>query len=256
MISPNVLIADAGKASLVMTSEVVKTKLPGAVVHVAATGKECLAILEGGLKADMVICDFDLPDTDGVTLINLLRKIYSGPILLTAYPDKVVEGAVLNDLFAYRDAGAWVKKPVEFEELGNKVENFLINKERLEKRFSVEVQSTIVGKGAGRGKRAPKSEGQVKNLSVSGMCVEVASPIKLSKGDELSLSLLLPIMPTTKKQKEETNEKVEAIQKVKVKVAWVSSSEVGLEFGKLTEVQKRGVERLMRESGPSHIKTI
>ena len=99
-----ILIADSCKPSVVMSSEVFKDKLPGSVVHVAGTGKECLELLVQ-VKPDMCVVDFDLPDADGVTLITAMRKLYKGPILLTAFPDKIVKDAVDADLFAFNDAG-------------------------------------------------------------------------------------------------------------------------------------------------------
>ena len=110
---PVILIADACKPSLVMSSEVFKDKIAGATILVASTGKQCLELLLVN-KPDMCVVDFDLPDADGVTLITAMRKSYRGPILLTAYPDKIVEQAVHSDLFAFNDAGGWVPKPVKF----------------------------------------------------------------------------------------------------------------------------------------------
>ena len=57
-----VLIADQGKASLVMTSEAIKDKLPGAIVLVAGTGKKAMILKVE--NPDFCVVDFGLPDSD------------------------------------------------------------------------------------------------------------------------------------------------------------------------------------------------
>src|SRR5690606_33289568 len=106
-----VLIADTIKPSLVMSSEVFKDKIPGAEVIVASTGEEAIRLVEER-KPDICLVDFDLPDVDGPALVIALRRVYEGPILMTAYPDQNVEKAVEEHLFAFNDANAWIRKPV------------------------------------------------------------------------------------------------------------------------------------------------
>src|SRR5689334_16721400 len=106
-----ILIADAIKPSLVMSSEIFKDKIPGSTIFVAATGQDAIRIAEIE-KPDLCLVDFDLPDVDGPSLVIALRKVYQGPILMTAYPDKNVTASVEEELFAYNDAGGWVSKPI------------------------------------------------------------------------------------------------------------------------------------------------
>lgn len=266
---PVILIADACKPSLVMSSEVFKDKIAGAQVLVASTGKACLEILETE-KPDMCVVDFDLPDSDGVTLIHAMRRTYHGPILLTAYPDKIVEQAVKSDLFAFNDAGAWIPKPVKFEALSERIEQFLLDKHRLGRRFMTEIDTLIIGKGAGRGKRAPKVTGRIINLSLGGACIVLDEPMKVRSGEEMVVSLALPdgatvdlslgkadkkaplkdkakLRPTatTKKAKEAAPE-----TKVKCVIAWIDKkcTKAGLQFGRLTDTQRKGLEELLRSS--------
>ncbi len=188
---PTILIADSSKSSVVMTSEIFKDKIPGCRVLVTGTGSECMRLVEAE-KPEMCVVDFDLPDVDGVSLIIAMRHFYSGPILLTAYPDRIVNEAVDNDLFAYNDAGAWLAKPVKFDELSARIDTFLVNSQRLGKRFPVNFKTMLIGKGAGRGKRAPKASGNVVNLSLGGACVKMTSPMKVKGGQELMLAVCLP----------------------------------------------------------------
>lgn len=267
---PIVLIADASKPSLVMSSEVFKDKIAGAQILVATTGKQCLEILATA-KPDMCVVDFDLPDVDGVTLIHAARKAYQGPILLTAYPDKIVEDAVREGLFAFNDAGAWLAKPVKFDTLSAKIDQFLLDKYRLGRRFHCDMETLIVGKGAGRGKRAPKAGGRFINISLGGACIELDEPIKLKLGEEMTVSLSLPTeSPSSKPAKVSITNKLFALRgsttkskssaakqkaaeaRVKCTVAWMDRrcTKAGIVFARLTDVQRKALETLLRHSEP------
>lgn len=240
-----VLIADACKPSLVMTSEVFKDKIAGTVVDVAITGKDALEYLTGK-KPDLCVVDFDLPDVDGPALVEAMRKVYSGPILMTAFPNSIVKQAVEENLYAYSDASAFIAKPVNFEELSEKIDRFLINRFRLEKRFDAEFNTELVGKAAGRGKRAPKVTGTIVNISLSGACVKLETGAKVKKTQEVTMSIELPQeMADRKKKAAATAGGNEA--KIKATVAWTNTrGEIGLQFAKLSDVQKRVLENFFR----------
>ncbi len=269
---PVILIADACKPSLVMSSEVFKDKITGATILVATTGRQTLEIL-AQQKADMCVVDFDLPDVDGVTLIHMMRRMYKGPILLTAYPDKIVEQAVKSDLFAFNDAGAWIPKPVKFDALSEKIDQFLLDKHRLGRRFQIEIDTMIIGKGAGRGKRAPKVTGRITNMSLGGACIELDEPMRVKNGEEMLVALSLPedgkpmkIKPITAKKPEPKGPKGRLTTgakkapppkqisdaRVKCTICWIDKkyTRAGISFAKLTDGQKRGLEELLRNSPP------
>jgi len=260
-----ILIADACKPSLVMSSEVFKDKIPGALVFVAASGRECLDKVEEE-NPDLILVDFDLPDVDGATLITALRKIYNGPILLTAFTDTIVGQAVNDLLFAFNDASSWVPKPVKFNVLSEKIEQFLLDGKRLGKRFEADLQMQLIAKAAGRGKRAPKVTGIVENISLGGARIRLDGPMKLKKFQEMTVSISFPTQSKTKKaatkklnakatkvtkasRSSSTTAKQKVTEtKIKVKVAWASKDEVGLQFGKLSEIQRKGIESFLRSS--------
>jgi len=257
-----VLIADQIKSSLVMTSEVFKDKLPGCIVNIARSGAECLEVLEKE-KPDMIIIDFDLADTDGITLSQMLRKIYDGPILLTAFPDKTVSAAVESELFAYSDVSDWLAKPFKFEQLAEKIDHFLLKRSRLFKRFDTDLETLLVGKGAGRGKRSPKVSGNIITLSVKGALVKLESTMKMKIGDEITVSVDLPdgevakSSSAGKKTTGKTSSKSKSLviktkaAKLKAKITWTNKgkTEAGIQFNKLSEPQKRMLEVVMREPG-------
>jgi CheY-like chemotaxis protein len=266
---PIILIADSCKPSLVMSSEVFKDKITGATIIVASTGRQALEALQTH-KPDMCVVDFDLPDVDGVTLIAAIRKTYRGPILLTAYPDKIVEQAVTSDLFAWGDAGAWIPKPVKFDILSEKIDQFLLDKHRLGKRFDLSLDTMIIGKGAGRGKRAPKVTGRITNLSLGGACIELDEPMRMKGGEEMLVALSLPsedgksklqikaVLPKGPKAPKgrvaatAKKAKVKDIPDARIKctVAWIDKrcTKAGIQFARLTDIQKKGLEEILRSA--------
>lgn len=257
---PSILIVDACKPSLVMSSEVFKDKITGATILVASSGKQCLEILATE-KPDMCVVDFDLPDADGIALVHAMRKLYKGPILLTAYPDKIVQDAVTNDLFAFNDAGGWIAKPVKFDVLSEKIDKFLLDKHRLGRRFDTDLETMIIGKGAGRGKRSPKATGRITNISLGGACIELNEPMRMKGGEEMTVSFELPadgsapVPVLTAKPKGKTatltTKKVKTEeQRIKCTVAWIDKkcTKAGIMFGRLTDQQRRAIEDLLRHN--------
>jgi DNA-binding response OmpR family regulator len=276
-IMTKVLIADACKPSLVMSSEVFKDKIPGALVLVAQTGAQMLQMAQTE-KPDICLVDFDLPDADGPSLIVALREVYKGPILLTAFPDNVVSQAVNELLFAYSDASAWIPKPVRFEELAARIERFLIEKRRTGKRFVSDLATKVIAKAAGRGKRAPKVDGRCVNISMGGACIALDDSMRMKKSQELTISIAFPVegsapvimaaKPATKKPAEKPSAKKEknsrerqtlapkvktAETKFKGVVAWITDDQVGIRFEKLSDIQKKGLESYLRAYSPAEL---
>ncbi|HUH06123.1 MAG TPA: sigma-54 dependent transcriptional regulator [Kofleriaceae bacterium] len=83
-------------------------------VEVADTGNGGLAAAAAGLPFDLVFCDINLPDTDGVTVLGQLLQRNPAPtvILITAYPS--VDTAVRGMKLGARD---YVTKPFTPDEL-------------------------------------------------------------------------------------------------------------------------------------------
>ena len=259
----NVLIVDTSKPSVVMTSEIFKDKIPGCIVHVAANGKESLEMI-ADLKPDLCVVDFDLPDVDGPSLIEALRNHYEGPILMTAYPDEVVKQAVDLDLFTCTDASGWLVKPVRVDDLSKKIETFIDQGRRTSRRFESNIGAQLIGKAAGRGKRAPKVEGKLENISHTGVCVKLDGAMKMKKKEELVISLSFPetaskpvnaktakASKTTAKKKATKAAKVSET-KIKATICWVDKGRVGLQFGRLSDLQKKGLMSYLRQSFESN----
>ncbi|MBF0441192.1 MAG: response regulator [Oligoflexales bacterium] len=247
-----VLIADQSKPSIVMTSEVFKDKIQGTCVHVASTGKEMLEKLKE-MKPDICVIDFDLPDVDGPALIQMARKIYDGPILLTAFPTPIVQEAVNSELFAYHDASDWIPKPVSFDVLSDKIDTYLIKKHRINKRFNANLQAKLIGKAEGRGKRSPKVNGKMINISLNGACIELKEPMKVKKAQEFLVTITPEPVKASKHGKSSKSSDPQATvpiseAKIKATIAWqANKNKIGLKFSASSSSQKNEIESFIRQ---------
>lgn len=124
------MIADASKASLVMTSEVFKDHYPGVQVVVARSSAEALEIAKHHEGLDAFVIDFDLPDFDGAQTAQRLKKLYSIPILITAFDRPEVVQTIETSLKQYADCQSWLKKPVNPEIVIAVAQRFCDNKTR------------------------------------------------------------------------------------------------------------------------------
>ena len=239
-----ILIADRYKSSIVMTSEVFKDTLTGVEIHLVDNGQDCLKEVEAQPEVfEMIVVDFDLPDTDAVVLTQAIKKVTSKPVIITAFPHPIVEKYIREELFCFADSCAWVKKPIQSTLLKPVVTNFIVKKQRIPKRFDVKVEATIVGQGAGRGKRAPKLEGHIVDLGIYGLGVEFAEPDTFKKGDDVTVHL-------------NATGKTPLPPRIKGKLAWYQGKKgrAGIQFVKLMETQRKVIETYLRpldDVGPS-----
>lgn len=131
-----ILIADASKASLVMTSEVFKDHYPGVQVIVARSSSEALdsAKMNEGIEAFVI--DYDLPDLNGAHTAAKLKKLYNIPVLITAFDTVEVAQTIETTLKQYPDCQSWLKKPVNPEVVTAVAQRFCDGKIRAQKRIS------------------------------------------------------------------------------------------------------------------------
>lgn len=251
--SITILIADHGKASLVMSSEVFKDRIPGARVLVAASGKDCLDLAEAE-RPDMILVDFDLPDADGAAVVTALRKQYNGPIIVTAYPSREVNALVQQELFAYEDCGSVIPKPLKVDDLTARIDQFLVNRFRIDRRFSAAFPIEIRKKATGRGVRTPKIQAAVCNISLGGISCELSLPIKFSPKEELQIVLprTMEIFKKNTKAKTKVAPNVIAASAtdsflLKAHVAWQNKKEIAFRFDKPTDKIRVALESLLRE---------
>lgn len=130
-----ILIADASKASLVMTSEVFKDHFPGVHVLVARTSAEALDIAKREEQIDAFVIDFDLPDKDGAFTASRIKKLFPVPVLITAFDRPEVQSLIEKHCSAYDDCLSWLAKPVNSELVVSIAQRFIEGNYRTQRRI-------------------------------------------------------------------------------------------------------------------------
>jgi histone H1/5 len=130
-----ILIADASKASLVMTSEVFKDHFPGVHVLVARTSSEALEIAKNETQIDAFVVDFDLPDKDGAYTAAKIKKLFPIPVLITAFDRPDVQETIERLCSAYDDCLSWLAKPVNSELVVSIAQRFIEGNYRTQRRI-------------------------------------------------------------------------------------------------------------------------
>lgn len=138
-----ILIADASKASLVMTSEVFKDHFPGVQVVVARTSSDAIELAKTAGDLDAFIIDYDLPDRDGAYTAARLKKMFTQPILITAFDRPDVHESIDRDLSAFDDCLSWLKKPVKPELVVSLAQRFIEGKHRCQRRLSCSIPAFL-----------------------------------------------------------------------------------------------------------------
>ncbi len=85
----------------------------------AGTGAEARSVA-ASTKPDLYIIDLDLPDTDGMTLVQALQAIHPAPVLLvSAYAEAVKQSPVGGTIRAY------LAKPLDPTDVARAIERAL-----------------------------------------------------------------------------------------------------------------------------------
>jgi CheY-like chemotaxis protein len=138
-----ILIADASKASLVMTSEVFKDHFPGVQVVVARTSADAIDAAKNAGELDAFIIDYDLPDRDGAYTAARLKKQFTQPVLITAFDRVDVQENIDRELSAFDDCLSWIKKPVKPEMVVSLAQRFIEGKHRCQRRVDCSLPAFI-----------------------------------------------------------------------------------------------------------------
>ncbi|MEN9528242.1 MAG: hypothetical protein RI932_115 [Pseudomonadota bacterium] len=138
-----ILIADASKASLVMTSEVFKDHFPGVQVVVARTSADAIELAKNAGELDAFIIDYDLPDRDGAYTAARLKKMFTQPILITAFDRPDVQESIARELAAFDDCLSWLKKPVKPELVVSLAQRFIEGQHRCQRRLNCALPAFI-----------------------------------------------------------------------------------------------------------------
>jgi CheY-like chemotaxis protein len=190
-----VLLVDAYKSSTVMTSEVLKDNFSGVRLDVVSTGRACIEAVQKEAP-QLIVVDFDLPDVDGVTLAKHLRQHYSGPIIMTAFADDVVQQAIEAEQYLYADLCAWLKKPLQAKEFVEVVKRFVVDRTPIYRTFStslaIELAKSAVAKKGSEAKKTPPIKGHTVEISGHEAGLAFDKPLAVSNlGDIVWLTLPL-----------------------------------------------------------------
>ncbi|MFZ9520056.1 MAG: hypothetical protein ACO3A4_06210 [Silvanigrellaceae bacterium] len=234
-----ILIADASKASLVMTSEVFKDHFPGVQVVVARTSADALELAKANGELDAFIIDYDLPDRDGAYTAARLKKMFTQPILITAFDRPDVQESIDRDLSAFDDCLSWLKKPVKPELVVSLAQRFIEGKHRCQRRLScalpafleVEYKPTLmaavtgkmattktlqVAKAKAKPKAKSKSAGKTKPTAK-------ANPVKTKK---------TAAKPAGKTEPAQTSKKASSTKQVPARTTLVGKTKMAVAVGK------------------------
>jgi DNA-binding NtrC family response regulator len=117
--SPVVLVVDDDAGMRRIFSEVLETE--GCVVKTVETGRQAVAESKK-LIFDVVLIDAQLPDMDGIALIDRLRETKPGMIgiIVSGYPSINSAIETMN-----KNADGYFSKPIDFQELLGMIEKKL-----------------------------------------------------------------------------------------------------------------------------------
>ncbi|MBM3381015.1 MAG: response regulator [Betaproteobacteria bacterium] len=219
-----ILIADASKASLVMTSEVFKDHFPGVQVVVARTSADAIELAKSAGELDAFIIDYDLPDRDGAYTAARLKKMFTQPILITAFDRPDVHESIDRELAAFDDCLSWLKKPVKPELVVSLAQRFIEGQHRCQRRVNCALPAFIevefappthlmaaVGKAAGnvrtmqvarakvvaKGKAKPSAKAAA--VTKSGKKIAKAASTKAAVSSSKSSTKAKPVANNSKK---------------------------------------------------------
>ena len=236
VVMTKLLIADSGKASLVMSTEVFKEKISGIAISVANNGRDFLQMLPE-VTPDIGIVDFDLPDVDGTTLIKYARDIFDGPILLTAYLDDRIREIISNELFAYEHEGVCIEKPINFEKMAVVIDRFLISGKRTLKRFQANGDLKLLH---GSGKKSITIKANLINIGIGGACLQYEVEIDPHINDRtVTLAMCLPPPGSNR-----------TLTKLPGKICWIDTEKklLGIKFAQLSDPRRQALEKSLRLS--------
>lgn len=238
-----ILLVDNLKSSLVMTSEIFKDCIKGCHISIVRSGKDCIRSLKGS-SPDMIVVDFDLPDTDGVMLSRYLKKSYRGPVVITAFPDRIVDEAISRELYVYNDSCRWVKKPVRMKEFESVIEDFLTHNRRVTKRFHTD-WPVLLKTDDGSRKKKSQTEARIVDISMGGMKIYFSQEHSFQPNQNIKLLF-------TMYRREHQDNNLGVTVELKGEIKWTEEKDrtMGVCFHKVTDDEYDLLIENMRDLKP------
>lgn len=90
----------------------------------ASDGQQALDVLDGDVEIDMVLSDINMPNMDGLTLLDRLNDLHADlkTVIVSAYGDMTNIRTAMN-----RGAFDFITKPIEFEDLEKTIAKTLVH---------------------------------------------------------------------------------------------------------------------------------
>ena len=235
----SILIVDSCKISTVMTAELFKEKVSGTTVTLANNAKECLTYLQEELY-DIIIIDLNLPDLDGISLIRKIKKDFSVPTFLTAYPVTSILKTIKEKLFIYHDASKWIPKPIRPKELEKRVLYMTNKRLRLYTRFEVNLEARLTQLDDEF--TGTENTCTIQNLSLKGALLTFSKKNYLKKEDQGNILIDL----CGKKYKRKSSSKK---LRLKFRTIWVHKKNkiAGLFFPSINDRQQTLLEEYLKK---------
>lgn len=191
-----ILIADASKASLVMTSEVFKDHFPGVQVVVARTSADAIEQAKTVGDVDAFVIDFDLPDRDGAQTAARIKKICNTPVLITAFDRPEVGEIIEKELAPYDDCLSWLRKPVNADLVVDIVKRFCEGKYRIQRRVNCTLPVLIELNTKAKDLLAKLTAAKKEAAKVAAAAKKSKKPVKGAKGKVAPVAKKEPAIPT------------------------------------------------------------
>ena len=120
---PCIMIVDDSKTIVVMLKALFESK--GFQVHSAFSGKDALSMIEKGIRPDVILSDYQMPDVNGEAFLKTLKmkeNMKKIPfVMLTSQDSNRTEIEVLKD-----GADDYIPKPLEPDKIYLRIRNILI----------------------------------------------------------------------------------------------------------------------------------
>ena len=120
---PSIMIVDDSKTIVVMLKALFESK--GFEVYCSYNGKDALNLIKTGIRPDIILSDYQMPDIDGETFLKILKTedgVKNTPfVMLTSQEGAETEVNILKD-----GADDYIPKPLQPDKIYLRIRNILI----------------------------------------------------------------------------------------------------------------------------------
>lgn len=174
-----VVIADDHQLFIDGIKSILSNEIDISIVAEAANGLELIKILEGGLKADIILTDIRMPVMDGIVATRIITSDFPNiPILALTMFDQSA------DVYEMLEAGAkgYITKEIKKEELITAIHKVVSGMNYFSAAVGIEHEDWQKLQNPERNVELTRREREILRLIVKGRTtLEIAQELKLSK---------------------------------------------------------------------------